>query len=621
MTVDKSYDASTKSVTISEAGSKIAEVQLIHNTDNCITECEALIRIKTNSKIILPSSTDTKYKWDFIKASDDQAGLKSYWFEIQKTNNKNVTDYSEVCNPYDVKAENGTAYTIQNCTDVPTGSHIEYQTAYEPFNFWGETLEADTEYYIKLKGEKHFSLRENNVEWIPTFYGLQISEWAWWNNSFGYKRNDTLTYTANTPLVNFPYVVNASGFDVGNPSGSQFIWTIGNVNGSKWLYYDGNTDYASVNIAETSQDTTEVEIGNGSNYSSSNLIWNGTYSTVYHITRRGSNYIDSALNVDSNLTKDAFNLTGVVGEGVSFKDALTGYNEYSAGSHTVQVAEVGDIFNSENFTLMFWMNTSGIWAPMFFMSKGDDSAGGAEWLFTTDVGGGLTNISFSVRTVGGNSVATLQNNLNNNTWYHIAAVFNKSHVSLYVNGTLAATNATGGNARILNNYNWYWNCRRMSGGDPDKTGYTQACANIIFDEIRYSNKSLSADEIKAAYESTAWRIRTEKFSNLGEQVINDEIIGRRTIEEAINASIPNSTRYEDQQIYIYYPNGTHSTGKFDKVAILGNKTWAFNYVTAGESFTGMSSLLRTVNIWENQSLTTAQIRSQVELFINQTKVG
>ncbi len=95
--------------------------------------------------------------------------------------------------------------------------------------------------------------------------------------------------------------------------------------------------------------------------------------------------------------------------------------------------------------------------------------------------------------------------------------------------------------------------------------------------------------------------------------------GRQAIEDGINSAIPGSDILTSHQLYVVNKSGSQNKGLFDKMAIKNNQTWAFNYITSGESSTNIPSLLRTVNIWENQSLTKAQIRSQVETFINQTK--
>jgi len=92
------------------------------------------------------------------------------------------------------------------------------------------------------------------------------------------------------------------------------------------------------------------------------------------------------------------------------------------------------------------------------------------------------------------------------------------------------------------------------------------------------------------------------------------------IEKGINNSLPNNPISSDQQIYIVGLNGQHYLGRFDKTTTKNNQTWAFNYVVSGESFINMSSLFNIVNVWQNSSLNYSQIVSQVENFINNTRI-
>ncbi len=87
----------------------------------------------------------------------------------------------------------------------------------------------------------------------------------------------------------------------------------------------------------------------------------------------------------------------------------------------------------------------------------------------------------------------------------------------------------------------------------------------------------------------------------------------------INNSLPNNPVSSNQKIYIVAENGQHFRGSFDKATIKNNQTWAFNFYNTGETTINMSSLLRIVNIWQNTSLSSVQITSQVENFINATK--
>jgi hypothetical protein len=100
-----------------------------------------------------------------------------------------------------------------------------------------------------------------------------------------------------------------------------------------------------------------------------------------------------------------------------------------------------------------------------------------------------------------------------------------------------------------------------------------------------------------------------------------ETDARNMINLGIYDSLGNLTNYTDQQIYARYANTEQDNGTFDVVVIYGNQTWAFNYITFGETAENMSGIGKTLNIWENQSLDPQQVRQQVSGFINFTKTG
>jgi len=101
----------------------------------------------------------------------------------------------------------------------------------------------------------------------------------------------------------------------------------------------------------------------------------------------------------------------------------------------------------------------------------------------------------------------------------------------------------------------------------------------------------------------------------------NESEARQAIEEGINNTALNGEIIKtDQQIYIRYLDNTQSLGYFDKFTSKDNQTWVFNYVNSSETFTNITSLGNTVNVWENSSLTYSQIVEQVESFINETLI-
>ena len=99
----------------------------------------------------------------------------------------------------------------------------------------------------------------------------------------------------------------------------------------------------------------------------------------------------------------------------------------------------------------------------------------------------------------------------------------------------------------------------------------------------------------------------------------NETEGRLSIEEGIHRALSDTQAISsNKQIYAVYSSGSHSFHSFDKYTDKDNQSWSFNYVTTGETFTNMLSLLRIVSIWENQTLASSQIVTQVENFITNT---
>ena len=105
-----------------------------------------------------------------------------------------------------------------------------------------------------------------------------------------------------------------------------------------------------------------------------------------------------------------------------------------------------------------------------------------------------------------------------------------------------------------------------------------------------------------------------------EHIVTDENEARQAIVEGIANTIPTASIRTNLQLYTTNTTDHQGTGRFDKVAFLGSQRWAFNYLTENDTPTGVPPLKTTVNVWEKTGLTYHQIVSQVETFINFTKV-
>lgn len=89
----------------------------------------------------------------------------------------------------------------------------------------------------------------------------------------------------------------------------------------------------------------------------------------------------------------------------------------------------------------------------------------------------------------------------------------------------------------------------------------------------------------------------------------------------INASSiwPGATVLQGEMIYTRDKNDNQAVGTVDYLAISGDQQWALNYITEGESATGLFNLSPVLYVWEATNLTTAQIIQQVSGLINSTK--
>ena len=133
MTWDNIKDVKGNKVTIIDnlgLGGKLVEVDLLDNTDYCLSECYAI--------------------WNVTIYKDDD----------------NFLDEIEFLN------------VLKN------GQTLDYKFEYSFKNKW-ETFDVKRKvpagnYLIKLTGYKKMY---DDIDWQPTFYGKKITEWAWWHTS------------------------------------------------------------------------------------------------------------------------------------------------------------------------------------------------------------------------------------------------------------------------------------------------------------------------------------------------------------------------------------------------------------------------------------------------------
>jgi hypothetical protein len=189
-----------------------------------------------------------------------------------------------------------------------------------------------------------------------------------------------------------------------------------------------------------------------------------------------------------------------------------------------------------------------------------------------------------------------QDGLSDNTWYWLKTIWNNTMtIEVYdkLNGTLlkAATNAS---ARC--------NCTRIGVGG-----------------------------VRRSYADTSWARKThnpEPVYSIGNEESNslaNEEGGRSAILEGIGISLGGFSydTYADRQIYARNASDSQKQGKFDEVVVLGNQTWAFNYIPPTDNTnpqTWMFNITPVLYVWEYGNKTYEEIINSVSALINSTKL-
>lgn len=198
----------------------------------------------------------------------------------------------------------------------------------------------------------------------------------------------------------------------------------------------------------------------------------------------------------------------------------------------------------------------------------------------------------------GSSVASITYNLSQNI----------SNIKFAINRTLWG-GSIGINVSCDAGANW------CGGDSTNDSGTINCCGSTKNDAITYL---LALQGTSDYLRPITQRLNLEALP--GElQQNTTETQARNAIEDGIKDIFPNATISTNQQIYIRYTNATQRYATLDKYFTNNNKRWAFNYINITDATAGMSNLGTSVYIWENQTLTTTQIRQQVRNLINETK--
>jgi hypothetical protein len=170
---------------------KLQEITLLENTEYCLVNCyaEGTTTLYEDSELIndLRFEKSNQGLW---KSSN----IQNYHIYIQEgTKQKLITKEETICDKND------------NCWNEIVDTYYINEPIWKRYN--GEILKTGT-YNWRLEGQKDM---QETIEWIPTFFGEEIDEWATWSSSlntnllaywdFNNNVNDSVAGTYNGTII------------------------------------------------------------------------------------------------------------------------------------------------------------------------------------------------------------------------------------------------------------------------------------------------------------------------------------------------------------------------------------------------------------------------------------
>ncbi len=198
----KDYNSDLKEVTIKNSVLGIPFLEL---------DEVAKIKLTSELNVIVPRGYQKVAEFDLEYYKDDNGGLdliefydikssmdkieRVFDYKIKSIEQVEVNDYEEVCSiSKDTKEINQT----ESCEQVLIGTHLEDKIVWNDFD--KKTLLKSKSVTIGVFTDVQ---KRDNIEWIPTFYGVEINEWASWTESLsaGLKSYYKLDETSGTTVT------------------------------------------------------------------------------------------------------------------------------------------------------------------------------------------------------------------------------------------------------------------------------------------------------------------------------------------------------------------------------------------------------------------------------------
>lgn len=524
---DSVNSANLGKITLSEGSKKIAEYTLIRNSNQCLVNCYA---------------EGTAYLYEKGKLFD------SATFKDLKSKSKSIDyriyieeSYTQSYNEKYINCESSPSFI--NCAENDAPLKTVTNTRWKLYN--GEQLEG----FVRWRIEANKPIKEA-IDWIVTSNGIQLSDWAWWNSSWGNRRVIEIQGPTSETLYNFTVAINVSRVSGMATDYRDVRFIFGNCSGNQneELNYEKMTNGTSMNSEIFFVKMPNMTAGWSSNnmmcmYYNNPTATDGSdpinsydFKHIYHFeTNTSSNIIDTMQNNNCTFVGEATIINGTFG------------NAISGGVMNMTCGDTDFIAGGKQMALLAIVSSIKELGSIGRLIEKDDF----------DVK--ITNTDkFEVGINADAKTATDAASYTQGTKYHIGGVYNTTDLLLYKNGvivgdtatTLAVTNYASF-LRLGGAYQQNWNGTIDEIWIDNKTRSTEWMERWYqlenYTKIRTSNPDWTWTEVSISFTSSAYETYedtytlTFDYNNVVYTGLSAELVYNNTRYSA-SASSNNGTR-------------------------------------------------------------------------------
>lgn len=556
---------------------------------------------------------------------------------VQQT--ENVTRATSVpsCTENEQVEDNGSISSVESCTysNVTEMDSVLSWVEVPLETFTGATeditgVNSVTGRYFRYAFDVPFTLRSDGTYGSTgkvymetggdTFVNLQHS--SWWNTNFSYRKPIQINNSGSVSLRQW-YTVEVSGLD----TSSSTVFNQSNTNNFAVVCNGSEVDKIIGNMTDLQSTNTTALYPSSTGYSQVNTTFlfrmpsavpaatiNSTLCYVYY----GDLGFTSSMNNKSNIALfyDDFARADSSTVGKNWIEDATG-NTFGISSNGLQASaanpmmysplDVGSCSDCELTETMYWYKRNSALAGSG-LCVGVDSYNGQAGSGSCQVASG--NGAFSKFSDESSFFGFFESDAPNNLFKQETRVI-PSDASQLARAISVGTTTFGDYVGYVENSYVTWDVLNNTVTDADATrSYVHVGANRNLNRLEYVFVK-------------RW-MRTPPTITLGLEETgganSDEATARVAMFAAIQAALPLASVYTDQQIYSRYANGSQMLGTFDMIAQYRNQVWGFNYVNGTETFTHMNPIMPSLFLWENSSISSTSVQTQVQTYIEATLI-